>query len=104
MAESSKTIGLNILEREYRVNCPAGAEAELREAGRYLHEKMAEIKQASSKAGKVLGTDRIAVIAALNIAHQLLSAEGEYTGAEKDISRLCDRIDQVLDQESQLEL
>ncbi len=104
MAESSKTIGLNILEREYRVNCPAGAEDELREAGRYLHEKMSEIKQASSNAGKVLGTDRIAVIAALNIAHQLLSAEGEYSGAEKDISRLCDRIDLLLNQESQLEL
>ena len=104
MAETSKTISLNILEREYRVNCPAGAEEELREAGRYLNDKMSEIKQASSNAGKVLGTDLIAVIAALNIAHQLLSAEGEHSGAGKDISRLCDRIDQVLSQESQLEL
>ena len=57
MAETSKTISLNILEREYRVNCPAGAEEELREAGRYLNDKMSEIKQASSNAGKVLGTD-----------------------------------------------
>lgn len=71
MGNSAKTLSLFILEREYRVNCPVGAEEKLRAAARMLDEKMNEIKQASSVSGTLPGLDRIAVIAALNIAHQL---------------------------------
>lgn len=104
MANSSKTLALTILDREYRVNCPQGAEEDLREAARVLNEKMAEIRQAGSKAGKVLGTDRIAVIAALNITHQLLDAENREASVNGDIKRISDRIDALLAEDSQLEL
>lgn len=104
MANSSKTLALTILDREYRVNCPQGAEEDLREAARVLNEKMEEIRQAGSKAGKVLGTDRIAVIAALNITHQLLDAENREASVNGDIKRISDRIDALLAEDSQLEL
>jgi len=104
VANSSKTLALSILDREYRVNCPQGAEDELREAARFLNDKMEEIREAGSKAGKVLGTDRIAVIAALNITHQLLDAENREATVSTDLQRLTKRIDALLDEDSQLEL
>ncbi|MDF1763815.1 MAG: cell division protein ZapA [Oleibacter sp.] len=104
MANGSKTLGLMIMDREYRVNCPAGAEEELRTAARHLNDKMEEIREASSHAGKVLGTDRIAVIAALNITHQLLSSTNHDNAMSANIERLNERLDGALDANSQLEL
>ncbi|MFC3681879.1 cell division protein ZapA [Bacterioplanoides pacificum] len=100
----AKTLELTILDRDYRVNCPDGAEVELRNAARYLNEKMVEIKNASSTAGKVLGTDRIAVIAALNIAHQLLELQQDHQGRYERLDKIHQLIDDALDKESQLEL
>lgn len=104
MVNPSKILSLDILDREYRINCPEGAEYELREAARALDEKMNEIREASSKAGKVLSTDRIAVIAALNITHQLREAEASKAKVSEHIERLNQRIDDILDKDSQLEL
>ncbi|HEY6966797.1 MAG TPA: cell division protein ZapA, partial [Burkholderiales bacterium] len=69
MAESAKFIEISILGRNYKIACEEGERAALMEAVAFLDAKMGEIK----KAGKVSGTDRIAVMAALNIAHELLS-------------------------------
>ena len=71
MAESAKTIDINILGRSYKIACEDGEREALLEAVAYLDGKMGEIK----KSGKVNGTDRIAVMAALNIAHEFLSTK-----------------------------
>ncbi|QQD20322.1 cell division protein ZapA [Venatoribacter cucullus] len=104
MADSPKTLSLNILDREYRINCPVGAEEKLRDAARMLNEKMSEIKSAGAASGKVLGTDRIAVIAALNIAHQLREQEGQQQDLSKDLARMHQLLDDALAQDLQLEL
>lgn len=100
----AKILELTILERDYRVNCPAGAEDQLRQAARFLDEKMNEIKQSGASAGKVLGTDRIAVIAALNIAHQLLDMQQLQEQYTDDINSLQHYIDSALEKDLQLEL
>jgi cell division protein ZapA len=69
MAESGKTIEISILGRNYKIACEEGEREALLEAVAYLDGKMGEIK----KAGKVSGADRIAVMAALNIAHEFLT-------------------------------
>jgi cell division protein ZapA len=69
MAESGNTLEVNILGRSYKIACEDGERDALLQAVAYLDGKMGEIK----KTGKVSGTDRIAVMAALNIAHELLS-------------------------------
>ena len=69
MAEGAKTIEVSILGRSYRVACEEGEREALLQAVAYLDGKMAEIK----KTGKIGGAERIAVTAALNIAHELLS-------------------------------
>ncbi len=104
MANAPKTLSLVILDREYRINCPEGAEEQLRDAARMLNEKMSEIKNAGAASGKVLGTDRIAVIAALNIAHQLRELEGRHQDLHKDVKRMHQLLDDALAQDLQLEL
>lgn len=66
----SKSLDVSIMGREFRVACPAGEEQALLDAVNYLDKKMNEIFES----GKVIGTERIAIMAALNIAHELLSA------------------------------
>ena len=68
MAEA-KTVEVTLLGRSYRVACEDDERDALMQAVAYLDGKMNEIK----KAGKVAGTERIAVMAALNVAHELLS-------------------------------
>jgi cell division protein ZapA len=67
-APVAPTIDVNILGRVYKVVCADGEEHALNEAVVYLDTQMREIRDR----GKVTGIDRIAVMAALNIAHDLL--------------------------------
>jgi cell division protein ZapA (FtsZ GTPase activity inhibitor) len=67
-AEQAITLDVNILGRDYKVSCKESERAELTEAVAYLDRRMRDIRGA----GKVAGADRIAVMAALNIAHELL--------------------------------
>jgi cell division protein ZapA len=68
-ADAASTIEVTLLGRSYRVACSESEREALLQAVAYLEGKMGEIK----KSGKVAGTERIAVMAALNIAHELLS-------------------------------
>lgn len=68
-ADGAKTLEVMLLGRAYRVACSDEEREALLQAVAYLEGKMNEIKQG----GKVAGTERIAVMAALNIAHELLS-------------------------------
>ncbi|BBE49844.1 Cell division protein ZapA [Ferriphaselus amnicola] len=63
-----KTLEVTLLDREFRVACPEEDEADLLAAVTYLDKKMREIQAA----GKTASMERIAVMAALNIAHELL--------------------------------
>jgi cell division protein ZapA len=69
MADGQKTVEVNLLGRSYRVACDDGEREALMQAVAYLDGKMNEIR----KGGKVMGAERIAVMAALNVAHELLS-------------------------------
>ena len=102
MAESAKTIEISILGRNYKIACTEEERGALLEAVAYLDGKMGEIKNA----GKVSGTDRIAVMAALNIAHELLSMKlgnGFDIGqARRRISLIEAKLDEVLAQQDKL--
>ena len=89
---------VHILDKEYRVACQRGEEDELRKSARYLDQKMREIRTG----GKVIGSDRIAVMAALNITHELLEQKGNQSTGSQAISRrlqtMQEKIDIALDQ------
>lgn len=88
-----KNIDVSILDRQYRVACPDDERDSLMAAVAYLDQKMRDIKAA----GKIAGVDRIAVMAALNIAHELLAAKtgagfdlGEYKRRMGSMNRVID--------------
>ncbi|GAB4129023.1 MAG: cell division protein ZapA [Sideroxydans sp.] len=67
--DQTTSLNVRILDREFRVACPADERAELEDAVAYLDRKMREIRDA----GKIVSVERIAIMAALNIAHELLT-------------------------------
>jgi cell division protein ZapA len=69
ISESINTLDVTILDREFRVACPQEERAELLDAVAYLDKNMREIRDA----GKITSVERIAIMAALNIAHELLT-------------------------------
>lgn len=90
MADTSNTAEVNILDKDYLVACPDDeSRGELYESARYLDSKMREIRSS----GKVFGTERIAVMAALNITHELLH-QSQLSG---DASSLLTQLDRRLE-------
>lgn len=65
---NNKPLNLNIMGREFCVTCPDEEREEIQLAAAYLDRKIQEIKAE----GKVIDSDRIAIIAALSITHELL--------------------------------
>jgi cell division protein ZapA len=88
MADGAKTIEVSLLGRTYRVACEDGEREALLQAVAYLDAKMNEIR----KAGKVMGAERIAVMAALNVAHELLSVK---LGGGFDMGRAKRRLSDI---------
>lgn len=64
-------VSVRILDRDYQVACPPEERDSLIKAADYLNRRMIEIRDS----GRVVGADRIAVMAALNLAHQFLEAD-----------------------------
>ena len=93
MSEGSNTIEVTLLGRTYRVACEESERESLLQAVAYLDAKMNEIR----KAGKVTGSERIAVMAALNVAHELLSVR---LGSGFDLGKAKRRISAI---ESQID-
>jgi cell division protein ZapA len=104
MADKHTTVSVRILEKEYQVACPDDEVEALTASARFLDHQMSEIRDT----GKVFGLDRIAVMAALNIANELLSDKGHVdavTGEVQDkIQSLTDRISKALSEQKQLNL
>ena len=88
------TVTVKILDKEYQVACPEEQEAELMVSAKYLDKQMRSIRET----GKVIGLERIAVMAALNISHELLQA------SEESVNRLSRKLDDALYQLRQLEI
>jgi len=94
-------ITIYILDHEFKIGCPEGKEQELRNSAHYLDSKMREIRSQ----GCAIGLERIAIIAALNFAHELLSpASAEDLITERRIQALQEQIDSVLSRTRLLEI
>ncbi|MDO3388571.1 cell division protein ZapA [Gilvimarinus sp. SDUM040013] len=94
---SSQTINVRILDKDYQVACPDEERRALIESAQILDERMRMIKNS----GSVIGLERIAVMAALNLSHELLlaqSAEGSASFDASAIERMQEKIEAQLDQ------
>jgi cell division protein ZapA len=80
---------ISLLGREFRVACPEGEEREIMAAADYLNRKLKEVRDT----GKVVGNERIAIMAALNIAHEAMSKNpNAANGSSLDTSAIRRRI------------
>lgn len=93
MSEQSTTVEVKILDKEYLVACPEEEREALLRAARHLDNKMREIRSS----GKVFGTERIAVMAALNITHDLLERDTMSDATSSLLQAMDSKLDNALD-------
>ena len=92
---SNETVFVKILDKEYQVACPREERQALIESAQLLDERMKAIRGS----GAVIGLERIAVMAALNLSHELLQAKvprGTSVADSTDLKRLSDKIEKAL--------
>jgi cell division protein ZapA len=104
MSEQSTSVQVKILDKEYQVNCPLSDQEALMKSARYLDENMRKIKGR----GNIHGLEKIAVMAALNITHDMLKKnrlinETRHVTAQQ-IKTLEDKVDAALLKSRQLEI
>ncbi|MGB2130013.1 MAG: cell division protein ZapA [Marinobacterium sp.] len=93
MSADARTVTVKLLDKEYTISCPDGAEAELLASADYLNQKMLEIR----RSGKIIGLERIAVMAALNMSHELIrNHDAQRQNIETNLRRLGQKIDNSL--------
>ena len=104
MTEQIAQVSVRILDKEYQVACPASERTDLLDSAEILNTKMREIRDS----GRIVGLDRIAVMAALNMANDLMHAQARDQELEGGISErlklISDRVDSVLSNTQQLDL
>jgi len=104
MTTSNAQVSVRILDKEYQVACASGERTDLLDSAEILNSKMLEIRNS----GRVVGLDRIAVMAALNMANDLLHAQARDRLIEGDLSgrlrNISDRVENALGTSQQLDL
>ena len=99
----SDTVNVKILDKEYQVACPEDQQSDLTTSAKYLDKQMRKIRQS----GKVIGVERIAVMAALNISYELLEASrggGAAKGGGEAVAKLNRKLDEALYDLKQMEI
>lgn len=104
MSDRYAQVSVRILDKEYQVACPSSERTDLLDSAEILNAKMREIRDS----GRIVGLDRIAVMAALNMANDLLHAQARDRLLEGDLSTrlktISERVESVLGESKQLEL
>ena len=104
MTDQFAQVSVRILDKEYQVACPTDERTDLLDSAEILNAKMREIRDS----GRIVGLDRIAVMAALNMANDLIHAKARDQQLEGSISDrlklISDRVDHVLSDTQQLDL
>jgi cell division protein ZapA len=97
-------VSVRILEKEYQFACPASERNDLLNSAEFLNAKMRQIRDS----GKVVGLDRIAVMAALNLANDLLKnrniGEAVDSSLGLRLKSMRERVESALETSKQLEL
>ena len=104
MTDRTVRVSVRILEKEYQVACPVEERSALLDAAELLNGKMREIRDG----GNVLGLDKIAVMAALNLANELINVRNRDSASDNGITgkirQLRERVETALSHGQQLEI
>lgn len=103
-ASEPARVSVRIMEKEFMVACPHEERSALLDSAEFLNARMREIRDS----GKVVGLDRIAVMAALNLANELLQARQREAELESELAgrvrSLRERVETTLESSQQLDL
>jgi len=104
MSQEVDTVSITILGREYQISCPPAEEEALRKSAKYLDKQMATVKSR----GSTLAYEKVAVMAALNICHELMQQSQQTNDSESSsldkIKTLEEKIDLALQSSRQIEI
>ena len=104
MNAENNTLTVSIVGKDYQVACPAGEEESLREAAHYLHKLMESIRAS----GRVVGLDRVAVMAALNVSNELLQSKNSRADSQAKVTaqvqKLSDRVADAISANKQMQI
>jgi len=102
MASEPTPVTITILGKEYRISCPAEERAQLEASARYLDQKMREIRDRGR--GRITASnDNIAIMAALNITHELLPEKYD-SNLSSRVKQLQTKIETALSSARQIEI
>jgi cell division protein ZapA len=104
MTDRTVRVSVRILEKEYQVACPVEERSALLDAAELLNGKMREIRDG----GNVIGLDKIAVMAALNLANELMAVRNRDNSSDSGITgkirQLRERVETALNHGQQMEI
>ena len=100
MSDDANTLCIELLGKEYRVACPPQSRQDLERAAQLLNQRMSEIK----RNGKLYGVERIAIMAALNLAHDYLHTTGGSMAIHNLITKMNTKLESVLAEDQQMDL
>jgi len=96
-------VTIRVLDKEYQIACPPNEREALLESARYLNDKMREIRDTR----KMVGSERVAIMAALNITHDLLkcqSGDVDEGSVKTKLRGLQNKVEAAITRGRQLEL
>lgn len=96
MQPTTVAVSVHILDKEYQVACQEDEREGLISAAELINRKMREVRDR----GNVIGTDRIAVVTALNVAHELLQLKSAQAQVDNRLSEMESTLAHALQQES----
>ena len=88
-------LNIKIMDKDYRVACPQDQQSSLQDSARFLNDRLTDIKNK----GAIIGTERIAIMAALNLAHELLGSHesvNEFNDIDARMANIQKKIDIAL--------
>jgi len=92
MSNSTIPVNIRILDKEYKISCPEGEHESLLVSVKHVSDNMQKIRES----GKALGAERVAVMAAINIAHEMLATQNNESN-NVELSAHVDAIQHLVD-------
>ena len=99
MSNQGEQVTIEILDKEYTISCPPGEKQDLLESARILNERLREVRGG----GKVIGTERMAVMTALNVIHEYNLLKKTRVEVDDTLDRLRGKLSEAISRREQAE-
>ena len=99
MSKQAEAVTIEILDKQYSVSCPPDEKQDLLESARVLNDRLKEVRGG----GKVLGTERMAVMTALNVIHEYALLQKAQAQVDGTLERLRSKISGAISRREEIE-